>query len=223
MSSLGEHVVAKPWGHEFLAFESDEIALWVLHIRHGMSTSMHAHPKKMTGLVVLSGEIELSFLADSKVVRALDKQMLRRGLFHQSKALSEDVVLFEVGTPNDKGDLVRLKDSFGREALGYEKSDSFLGRTSSHPWVELQDANRSYDFGIPGRQVDVVRLHSLETFAAFEDNDILMFLKGGVGKYVDGRYHQATVPGDIARGKILKQVVLGMESVDPETWLMRIT
>lgn len=222
MDSFREHVVAKPWGFEFLAFETAEIALWVLHIRNGMSTSMHAHPQKMTGLVVLSGEIELSFLADSKLVRALDKQMLRRGLFHQSKALSEDVVLFEVETPNDKGDLVRLRDNFGREALGYEKSKSFLERTSSHPWVDLKDGNRSYDFGIPGRIVDVLRIHSVEECAAFDDNDILMFLKGGVGKNVDGRYHQATVPGDVARGQILKQVAEGMESVEAETWLMRI-
>ena len=35
-------VVQKPWGHEFVCCEMDNLSLLVLHIKNGHSTSLHA-------------------------------------------------------------------------------------------------------------------------------------------------------------------------------------
>ena len=37
--------------------------------------------------------------------------MIRRGLFHSTKALSKDALIFEIETPKDKHDLVRLNEN----------------------------------------------------------------------------------------------------------------
>ena len=59
-------VIDKPWGYEYLVYENQHVALWLLHIAQGQQTSMHCHPTKTTGLVLVQGEAELSFLADKK-------------------------------------------------------------------------------------------------------------------------------------------------------------
>lgn len=217
-----EAVVRKPWGFEYLAYESNEIALWVLHIAKGMSTSLHAHPSKTTGFLLLQGQVRLSFLADSKIVSAPDKQMIRRGLFHQTTALTDDVVLLEVESPNDKADLVRLKDPHGRSSEGYEKASAHASRGPEHPWIELSGNPLTVDFGAEERKVEVLPISSLDEFGAYVSKDIVMFLSGGVGKEVDGRRHMATIPGDIGRFEVLGQVLEGMEFVAPDTWVLRV-
>ena len=55
------NVVKKPWGYEYLAYKNKHVALWFLHIKHTHSTSLHCHPKKTTGLILLDGSAEVSF------------------------------------------------------------------------------------------------------------------------------------------------------------------
>ena len=45
----------KPWGCEFLAYENDNVAIWHLLIDPWAETSLHCHPNKKTGLIVLEG------------------------------------------------------------------------------------------------------------------------------------------------------------------------
>jgi quercetin dioxygenase-like cupin family protein len=123
MSDYNTNIVKKPWGYEYLVYENKDVALWFLYIAPGQSTSMHCHPKKTTGLVLLDGEVEISFLADKRQLKSLDKVMIRRGLFHSTKATSENgAFVFEIETPVDKQDLVRLNDLYGRESKPYEDS-----------------------------------------------------------------------------------------------------
>ena len=112
--------VIKPWGYEYLAYDNDDVGVWILHIDEGESTSMHCHPKKDTGLIVLEGEVEISFLNNTYLKKDFDKTMLRKGLFHSSKAVNGNAVLLEVESPKDKEDLVRLYDSYGRRFKPYE-------------------------------------------------------------------------------------------------------
>lgn len=50
-------VVRKPWGYEYLTYQSKKIAVWILCLKKSQQTSMHAHPKKKTSLIVLDGEV----------------------------------------------------------------------------------------------------------------------------------------------------------------------
>ena len=76
------NVVKKPWGYEYLAYENEHVAIWFLHIKHTHSTSLHCHPKKTTGLVLLDGKAEVSFFNHTNVLSPGDKVMIRKGLFH---------------------------------------------------------------------------------------------------------------------------------------------
>ena len=87
--SYDKTIVKKPWGYEYLVYQNDKVGLWFLHIAKNQQTSMHCHPNKTTGLILLDGEAELSFLGDSYKLKPVSKTMIRKGLFHSTKALSE--------------------------------------------------------------------------------------------------------------------------------------
>ena len=114
-------IVNKPWGYEYLMYRNQDVALWCLVIREGASTSLHCHPRKKTGLIVLSGSATLRFLNNSSRLTSPANTMIRPGLFHQTSAdLRTDVVLIEVESPVDKMNLVRLDDEYGRANTSYE-------------------------------------------------------------------------------------------------------
>lgn len=120
-------LVKKPWGCEYRMYDNGLVSVWHLFIRHGERTSMHCHPTKKTGIILLSGEAVVSFLNDSRTIRSLAKLMIREGLFHSTAAVSpEGVVVLETETPSDKADLVRLEDEYGRQEKPYEGSEAVI-------------------------------------------------------------------------------------------------
>ena len=218
-----EIVVQKPWGYEYLVYENPEVALWLLYIERGKGTSLHCHPKKTTGLILLEGEAELGFIADSKIIQGPSKQMIRRGLFHSTKALSSPgVFLLEIETPNDKEDLVRLFDEYGRSAAGYEQQHNWFPKNESHIWIEDPQLNASNKYAVNQSVLTVSLVRDLNDVLSLGDDEIVMFLQGGIGKQVGGRNHLATVPGDIGIGSVLKTVANEMEYCDSGTIVLRV-
>ena len=219
---LSRKIVSKPWGFEYLVYESPEMALWLLHIKGGHSTSLHCHPTKTTGFLLLSGRASLEFIADSKVIEAPNKEMIRRGLFHRTRALSEEGIwVLEAENPNDKEDLVRLDDAYGRGALGYESGDSLRERGAGELWIETATTGPTL-FEHEHFTFLVERPASLQYFSDLPEDDLLMFLSGGLSKTVNGRTHLATVAGDIGQAGIVASVARQMECVDPETFVLRV-
>lgn len=120
-STYKNRVVMKPWGHEYLIFENDCVAVWFLFIKKGYSTSMHCHPRKKTSLIILSGNAMSNTSLHRRYLRGGDAVIIEKGVFHSTKALSDDgIFLLEIETPPDKTDLLRLEDSYGRASSGYE-------------------------------------------------------------------------------------------------------
>lgn len=119
--SYRNKVVIKPWGYEFLVFENEQTAVWLLYISKGNSTSMHCHPKKKTSLIILSGTAMSNTLAARNYLRGGDALILDKCVFHSTKVLSQEgMYLLEIESPPMKTDLVRLEDKYGRESSGYE-------------------------------------------------------------------------------------------------------
>ena len=204
-------------------YENAQVALWLLHIRQDQRTSMHCHPTKTTGLVLLEGEAELSFLSDRKILRAPEKQMIRRGLFHSTCAISQGgIFMLEIETPNDKDDLVRLSDKYGRASRGYETAEHEKDRTAECVWIDEPGSGLRNDYAIGQNRFSVTSHNSLEFLNLLKDNDIVIFLRGGVGKYVDGRKHLATIPGDVGRVKVVKQVAREMEFLEENTLVLTV-
>jgi mannose-6-phosphate isomerase-like protein (cupin superfamily) len=224
MSNYNKNIVKKPWGYEYLAYENENVGLWFLHIAHNQSTSMHCHPKKTTGLVVLDGEAEVSFLADKRQLQSLDKVMIRRGLFHSTKALSEQgALIFEIETPVDKQDLVRLNDQYGRVAKPYEDDTFEELKDENCLWIQDPKSEESNVYQFADCTLLIENTSTIDTINNKQDTDLLMFLSGGMVRNVDGTSHCVTIPGDVGFASVVKQVSMQLDGVLPQTILMTIT
>ena len=214
-------VVRKPWGYEYLAYENEHVALWILHIRAGERTSLHCHPTKSTGLVVVSGTAEINFIADSRIITAPGQQMIRRGLFHQTHAIT-DTIMFEIETPVDKNDLVRLTDNYGRTATGYEGTEFQLPKSNECLWISEPELGTKHHYAQGDCRITVETVTDIDILNNKNDSDLLMFLRGGLIKNVDGREHLVTAPGDVGLASVVQQVAQEMDGFAPHTVVMTI-
>jgi quercetin dioxygenase-like cupin family protein len=220
MSNYNTNIVKKPWGYEYLAYENENVGLWFLYIAPGQSTSMHCHPKKTTGLVLLDGTAEVSFLADKRQLNSLDKVMIRRGLFHSTKAISDTgAFIFEIETPVDKQDLVRLNDQYGRASKPYEDDTFEEAKSQSCLWIK--DEDQTYDFANCTLKVEVI--NDIDAINSKKDSDLIMFLRGGLVRNIEGISQCVTIPGDVGFASIVKQVSKQLDGVIPGTLTMTIT
>tara|TARA_R110002020_G_C16318711_1_gene774591 strand:+ start:2882 stop:3502 length:621 start_codon:yes stop_codon:yes gene_type:complete len=167
MKDYKDVVIPKPWGKEYLLFEENNVAGWILYINRGEKTSLHCHPKKKTSLIVLDGDAKISFLTSSTKVSRGDKTIIRQGVFHSTEALS-DLCLLEIETPVDKEDLVRLKDLYGREGTPYE--------TTEHPRGDLDyiETGKLTETEINGTRLCFKEDNDMSNF------DLVVFLEPGL-------------------------------------------
>jgi hypothetical protein len=212
------NVVKKPWGYEYLAYENDECALWLLYIKENQRTSMHCHPKKTTGLVLLDGEAVVSFLNNENLLTPVSKIMIRKGLFHSTRASSEKgAYVFEIETPVDKYDLVRLKDSYGREGKPYEDSSHDYPKEDECLWIENPSKGNSNIYDFANCRLTVKNILSVNEFSKIVDNINIMFLQGGIiteyGINVAGA-------GDVVSSTVIKQIIEVFKGVKEDTIIM---
>ncbi len=128
-------IVKKPWGYEYLVFENNSVAIWMLQIIRKRKTSMHCHPKKRTGLVLLSGNATHYNLKGRLELNPMDAVMIPEGAFHCTEATSSlniepnsenGIWIMEIESPPLKTDLIRVKDKYGRAGSSYEGTDSMV-------------------------------------------------------------------------------------------------
>jgi len=122
-------ICKKPWGEEFLMYESNKIAIWVLKIKKNMATSVHCHFKKDSLMIALDGCIKLNFYnRDSILMNLFDTVYIQKKAFHGIESLYDESWLMEIEifgdgvTFSDKNDLLRINDIFQRPKTGYESS-----------------------------------------------------------------------------------------------------
>ncbi len=206
--------VKKPWGYEYLAYQNDEVGLWILHIAPFHSTSMHCHTKKTTGLIVLDGQIEISFIGDYTILNKLDKRMIRRGLFHSSKSTSEnETILLEIETPNNKSDLVRLRDNYGRKLTPYEKEFEIPDSN----FLLIDESITNYEYA--NCDIKLFTYDNADQFTNLNDNTLLVFLKGGISTEQD---EKVVVAGDVGYVDIVKKVYENIPKFSKDTIFLAI-
>ena len=211
-------VVKKPWGYEYLAYENDDVGLWFLSIKKDHQTSMHCHPKKTTGLVLLDGRAIVSFLNNDNPLYPISKIMIRKGLFHSTCATAKHGAdIFEIETPVDKYDLVRLKDSYGREGKPYEDSSHDYPKQEECLWIENPDKGKQNIYKFCNSTLTVKNILSIEEFTNLEDHINIMFLQGGI--VADYGINVAGA-GDVVSVKIIKQLIKVFKSLKENTIIM---
>jgi len=204
MSDYEGVIVRKPWGYEYLMYQSDRIGLWYLHIDEGARTSLHCHPGKKTGYILLSGEAQVSFLNDSVTLRAVTKLMLREGLFHSTKAVSPGGIhVLEVESPPDKENLVRLDDHYGRERQPYEGSEAVIPMTSDCVTLARPVPGAPAGYSVPGASLLVESFDDLTPLKSRPPSEIILIMDGGLMSATD---EYILAPGDVVNIATLKRL-----------------
>ena len=124
-SFYDNRIVYKPWGYEYVVYRNlNHLCVTLLSIDYDKTTSLHCHPKKKSGFILVSGKALFQlrlWKKRSEVHSSPSKRMIAMGLFHSIKALSKNGLLaLEFETPVNKNDLVRFKDDYGRQQKSYE-------------------------------------------------------------------------------------------------------
>jgi mannose-6-phosphate isomerase-like protein (cupin superfamily) len=220
MSDYKTNIVKKPWGYEYLAYENEHVALWFLHIKYTHSTSLHCHPNKTTGLVLLNGKAEVSFLNHSNPLSPGEKIMIRKGLFHSTKATDKKgAFIFEIETPVDKQDLVRFRDSYGREGKPYEDNTHEIPKIEDCLWIKEPSFNSEIRYNFIDCELIVKHISSVDDFNSIDNDLNVIFLKGGLqadyGQNVAG-------PGDVVAAGTIKQLIEVFNKIDSNTIIMII-
>jgi hypothetical protein len=191
-------------------------AVWFLYIKYNHATSLHCHPNKTTGLILLDGQAETSFLNNTNKLNPTNKVMIRKGLFHSTKATNErGAWIFEIETPVDKQDLVRFKDSYGREGKPYEDETFEIPKAEDCLWIK--DTPEVYNFA--NCILDVKNITDVNEFTNIDDSLNIMFLKGGLLTDYD---QKVAGPGDIVLSSTIKELTEVFKKVDPSTLIMTI-
>ena len=204
LNSYTNKIVKKPWGEEYLIFQNDLVAIWLLNILSEKNTSLHCHPTKKTGLILLDGKVEIDIgFYEKRILEAPDKIMIRPGLFHSTKAISSKITMLEIEVPIDKSDLVRFKDEYGRTEKSYEGSE-FISKLNekailfAHP---IQNEIKKYIFN--QSVVTIERHRDTEMLINRNPNTIFSILKGGL---VSKSGKTVLSPGDVVRTETIKKL-----------------
>jgi len=175
---LNNAIVQKRWGYEYLAYRNQNLAIWYLYIKTNESTSLHCHCDKNTGLIVLDGIAKISFLNNSLSLKGLDKIQIFKGRFHATRALSKfGCHILEIEAPEDKTDLVRLSDDYGRENEEYEDNRHYGPKTDD--CINLNTHCSASKFGCLMSVQNIQDKHELMNRPFDEVNVIL---KGGIAE-----------------------------------------
>ncbi len=118
-------IVFKPWGYEYVVYRNaNNLCVTLLNIEYNKTTSLHCHPQKKSGFILLKGKasFQLGLRKKNRETHSSpSKRMMARGLFHSIKSISKNGLLaLEFETPANKNDLVRYQDKYGRENKPYE-------------------------------------------------------------------------------------------------------
>ena len=210
-------VVRKPWGYEYLMFQNASVAVWILRLLPGASTSLHCHQHKTTSLAVLSGEACCRSLDGSVTRKAGEGVLIGPGVFHQTIALSPDgVFLMEIESPVHKRDLVRLSDAYGRSGLGYESAEHMTVNTANYNRLSFLGESIFYNTRKRFRDTTVRLVRSeaaapLATATGAGPGDLVGILRGEVRDAAD-RVH-ATAGQFVTAQQPEVRVSAGFEAV----------
>tara|TARA_B100000902_G_scaffold394946_1_gene452366 strand:+ start:8836 stop:9531 length:696 start_codon:yes stop_codon:yes gene_type:complete len=119
-------IIFKPWGFEYVIFRNKKkLSITYLNLNYNKSTSLHCHPRKKTGFIILNGKMNVQvglYKKNIKTFSPLSRLVIRPGLFHSLKSISKKgTTALEIETPVEKNDLLRFKDNYGRKDKPYEK------------------------------------------------------------------------------------------------------
>tara|TARA_B100000767_G_C19599649_1_gene465060 strand:+ start:28 stop:720 length:693 start_codon:yes stop_codon:yes gene_type:complete len=199
-------LVKKPWGYEYVVYRNkNNLSVTLLKINYKQTTSLHCHPQKKSGFILLNGKALFQLglrKKNTEVHLSPSKRMIARGLFHSIKSLSKKGLLaLEFETPVDKKDLVRFKDVYGRRNKSYEGKE-FTQNINSN-FIKFKKpkigVNQNYKFDNVDMSLEVHK--NFNKLLKNKANTIFAILDGAVS---DKNGRNVLSYGDIIRTNDLK-------------------
>ena len=216
-------IVNKPWGYEYTIFRnSNRLAITFLNINYKHKTSLHFHPKKKTGFIILSGNASVQLgLYDSNVknYKAPSRLVIRPGLFHSIKATTKrGVCALEFETPVNKKDLIRFKDEYGRQSKPYEgsKYTRKIGPKLIKFTKPKLGIHQKYNFN--NLEISLGIYKEFKNLIKKNDKTISAILNG---KIVDKRGQNVISHGEIVKTSTVKKLSEGVR-IDKHLTILRV-
>ena len=208
-------VVNKPWGYEYLCYQNEVLAIWLLYIEKNHKTSLHCHPNKHTGLVVLDGTAEVSFLRGSSLITGLEKIHIFKSRFHSTKAISDNgIFLLEVETPEDKHDLLRLADLYGRKDMSYEWVEYESPKDDSCIWIN-EPGSEALNY--KNCQIEHLEIQNKRDLFNYSGDDFFIISRGGI--WAEDKDSQILRPSDVIDGISLERLLNEFKLIPNSTFI----
>ena len=192
-------IISKPWGFEFVAFETKKIGLLCLHMLKDKTTSLHCHENKDSSFIVAQGKVRVHTLDSSYYLGVGDTCYIQRKKFHRIESLMENTIIleFELKNPN-RNDLLRYQDAYNRQDQGYEGVQNMISDITSY------NNGDYFDFFLETRKKIEKKFEKSLLMLRFNINDmhssdIIVILQGYL--VVDSKYISV---GSMLRGEELQ-------------------
>jgi mannose-6-phosphate isomerase-like protein (cupin superfamily) len=175
--------VIKPWGEEYNIYRNvKKIAITYLKIKKGQSTSLHCHPKKKTGFLILSGIAEVQIGIYKKNIfryKSMSILVLRPGLFHKIKASNkQDLYALEIENPYIKTDLIRMEDNYGRKNSGYENLVQSVRLKKNDIVFKTPLIKKTNRYILNNVKIEIFYLKNFKKYNSYDDKSVSIILDG---------------------------------------------
>ncbi len=206
--SYDNRIVLKPWGEEYNIFRNKrKVAITYLKIKKGFSTSLHCHPKKKTGFLILKGTAEVQigiYKKNLKKYKPMSILVLRPGLFHQIKASkNHDLFALEIENPYLKNDLIRMQDNYGRKNKGYEKLKNTKALGKNDIVFEIPKKKSKNKYKLNNINIEISYHKNFSNFKLDDNKSVSMILDG---KLISNKKKTVITIGEIVKSYTLKQL-----------------
>ena len=217
-------IVQKPWGYEYTIFRnSNRVGITFLNINYKHKTSLHCHPKKKTGFIILKGEASVQlglYSSNIKKYRSPSRLVIRPGLFHSIKAISKQgVCALEFETPVNKKDLVRFKDEYGRQSKPYEGIKYTKKIGSKLIKFKKPQKGKSQKYTFNNLEISLGIYSEFKSLIKKNDKTISAILNG---KIVDKMGQNVISHGEIVKTSTLKKLS-EVFKIDKQLTILRVT
>lgn len=163
-------ICIKPWGYEYLAYESNKIGIWILNINKNNKTSLHKHYNKDTLLIVISGCVKLNLINEYKLLSIFDIITIPKDKFHGIESITDNSIILELeiyndnATFSDKNDLFRINDIYKRDNIGYEKSIQISEDLNKYNYIYFENNYEDNIFKLYSNINDIINVDNYSIF-----------------------------------------------------------
>ena len=200
------NIVYKPWGYEYVIFNnSNRLAITFLKINRDHKTSLHCHPKKKTGFIILDGLARVQigiYKKNIKNYKPLSRLVFRPGLFHSIKSISKNgLYALEFETPFIKKDLVRFRDDYGRQSKNYEGKRFTKKIGSNYIKFKKPKLGSKQKYNFKNLEISLEVRKNLKNFVKKDDKTTCAILDGEI---VDDKARKVISYGEIVKTSTLR-------------------